>query len=284
MSTWEWARKPPRPVLNRAHGLCSSMIFASCPGWTKGFGQGATPLGELEDFRGARGVWNAATLNDSPWQGGNRIGGQGLDNGDGTFTSAPEYLTPAGDTRYDITNGMTAAVLVRPDVLSVDGTLPLFKHMNQPYNGTTPGWCFTAAAGNVWRFNMSDGVNQQNVNSTTVQNVFRGDLLLVTVAPVAGGGINLKFYTNGVLEGSANSATINNMGNPASTPIKFLGLGTVAAGQPNYAGLVSVGYVWDRVLSQGDINALATDPFRPYRRELVDESVYFQYQTFLACG
>src|SRR3954468_4529079 len=132
------------------------MIFASAPGWTKGFGQGATPVGENEDYRTIRGVWNAATLNDSPWQGGSRIGGQALDNGDGSFVSAPEFLCPAGDTRFDILDGFSAAVLVRPDVLSTDGTLPFFKHQNQPYGAAQPGWAFTAAAGNVWRFNCAD--------------------------------------------------------------------------------------------------------------------------------
>jgi hypothetical protein len=274
VSTWEWARKEIRPTLNRASGLCSGLIFASCPGWSKGFTQGATPQGETEDVRGYRGVWNAATLNASPWGGGNRIGGQALDNGDGTFISAPEFLIGAADTRYNIADSMSAAVLVRPDVLSTDATIPLFKRRDQPYAAANPGWHFSAKALNQWRFAFSDGVTERSVGSLTSGNVFRGDLLLVTATPT-----KLNFYINGVLEGSpAYAATA--IGNPAGTPIKFLGLGTAAAGQPNFAGLVSVGYVWDRVISQGEINTLAADPFRPYRKANFDDGAGTIYQTF----
>jgi Concanavalin A-like lectin/glucanases superfamily len=280
-STHEWPVKPPlRPVLYRGSPFASGLLFASAPGWTNGRGQGATPVGELENVREYRGVWNAAVNNHSPWEGGNRIGGRALDNGDGSFVSAPEFLVGAADTRYDVAYGMTAAVLVRPDSVTTDGTLPFFKRMNQPYNATTPGWCFTAAAGNVWRFNYSDGVNQKAITCTTTQNVFRGDLLLVTLVPDGAGGTNTAFHVNGQKEATANSAVIAAVGNPAGTPIKFLGLGTVAAGQPNYSGLVSVGYVWDRVITQWEIDALASDPFAPFRWPELDDGFGGGFQSF----
>lgn len=271
----EWPRKPARPRLDRANSLCSGLIFSSLPGWTFGAGTGTNPVGEVEDYRGSRGIWNAAVGNHSPWDGGLRIGGRGLDNGDGSFTSAPEFTIPAGDTRFDITVNMSAAVLVRPDVLSTDATIPIFKRRNQPYGATEAGWHFSAKASNQWRFAFSDGVTERSVGSTTTtQNVFRGDLLLVTVTPT-----QLNFYTNGALDGSPSYAATA-IGNPSGTPIKFLGLGTAGAGQPNYSGLVSLGYVWDRVLTQGEINRLYADPFSHYRNPAEDVG-NSQFQTYM---
>jgi concanavalin A-like lectin/glucanase superfamily protein len=260
-------KEPYKHSLNRAHSLCNKLIFACAPGWAKGFTANGFQT-EYDDYNMSRGIFNTTVPNASPFIIG--PGGRGLDNGDGSFNSVPEYLpSGAADTRYDITYGFTASVLVRPDLLSTDGTLPFFKHMNQPYNATTPGWCFTGAAGNVWRFQMSngDGVNQRNVNSVTTQdaNLERADLLTATLLPTAGGGITVRMYVNGQFEAQQTSAAINGMGNPANTPIKFLGLGTAAAGQPAYSGFVSFGAVWERVLADSEILALARDPFVLWR-------------------
>lgn len=266
-------------TLCRGRGLHRGLIFASAPGWTNGY---ALPNfdTDYDDFNMKRGVFNTTVPNASPFQGGTIPGGRGIDNGDGSFNSVPEFLTGvAGDTRYDITYGFTATCLIRPDVVTVDGTLPFFKHMNQPYNGTTPGWCFTNAAGNVYRFNMSDGVNQKNINSVTTQDVNRGHLVLVTVVPDGAGGVNLEFYVNGIRESTANSAVIAAMGNPANTPIKFLGLGIVANGQPAYPGFVSMGAVWERVLTPGEIGMLAADPFVLWR-QAEDELAGNIFQTY----
>ncbi|MFL5310782.1 MAG: LamG-like jellyroll fold domain-containing protein [Myxococcales bacterium] len=263
----QWRPKPIRPALNRAHGLCSGLIFASAPGWTNGRGQGASPIGEVEDVRNIRGVWNAAVNNHTPWEGGLGWGGRSLDNGDGSFVSAPEFLVTAAETRWDLTANMSAAVLVRPDTLSTDATIPIFKRRNQPYGATEAGWHFSGKAGPSWRFAFSDGVTERSVGALTLQDVTRADLLIVLATPT-----QLRIYINGVLEGSpAFAATA--IGNPSATPIKFLGLGTAAASQPNYAGQVGVGYVWDRLLTQGEINALAADPFTPYRATPFDEEL-----------
>jgi hypothetical protein len=273
-SVHEWDTKPRRPTLYRANPICSKLLFASAPGWTGGFGNGSPPIGEVENVREYRGVWNAATLNASPWAGGNRIGGKALDNGDGSFTSAPEFLIGAADTRYDITFGASWAVLVRPDALSSDGTLPFFKRRNQPYDATTPGWMFSCNATNLWRFAFCDGVTERAIHSVTAQNVFRGDLLIATATPTA-----LNLYVNGQLESSTSFAATA-IGNPSGTPIKFLGLGTVSAGQPNYAGLVSAGYVWSRVITQSEINDLASDAFTPYRWPELDDIGTGGFQSF----
>lgn len=255
---------PGRPQLNRARGLFKGLLFASSPGFTNGYTAGTFQT-DYEDVRRQRGIFNTTVPNASPWQGGLGTGGRGIDNGDGSFNSVPEWVTGvAGDTRYDITFGFTACCLIRPDVLTTDGTLPFFKHMNQPYNGTTPGWCFTGAAGNLYRFQMSDGVNQRNVNSTTVQDIQRGHFVLATLLPTAT-GITVQMYVNGVLEGTQTSAVIFGMGNPANTPVKFLGLGTAAAGQPAFSGLVSMGAVWNRVLTPSEITRMAGDPFILWR-------------------
>lgn len=252
-------------TLNRAHPLCRNMIFAAAAGESKGFCAG-TFQSDVENISGARMQYNAAVLNASPWQGGNEQGGQGLDNGDGSFVTAPEALSPAGTSRYapDPTGGFSALVLVRPDVLSTDATIPIFKCRNQPYGATDAGWHFSAKAGNQWRFAYSDGVNERSVGSVTSQdpNLIRGDLLIATISPDM---TTLNLWVNGTLEGApVNPAT--NMGNVAGTPIKFLGLGTAGAGQPNYAGLVSIGYVWTRTLTNGEINMLTADPFLPWRQ------------------
>jgi hypothetical protein len=260
--------KPARPTLNRAHGLCSGLVFASAPGWTNGRGQGATPIGELEDVRNHRGVWNAAVNNHSPWEGGLGQGGRSVDNGDGTFTSAPEFLLNAGDTRWDIANCATFAVLVRPDVLSADTSIPIFKRRNQPYGATDAGWMFAAGAGNSYQFQYSDGVGSRTVGAgSTVQNTIRADLLICVMQPTTS-----TLYINGKSEVTVSGAA-RAMGNPSGTPIKFIGLGTAAAGQPNYSGQVAVGYVWNRAITQGEINALYSDPFLPYRQSFFDDDL-----------
>jgi hypothetical protein len=126
---------------------------------------------------------------------------------------------------------------------------------------------------------MSDGVNQKNINSVTTQDVVRGHFLTVTVVPVAGGGVNLAFYVNGIQESTANSAVINAMGNPANTPVKFLGLGIVANGQPAYSGQVAMGAVWNRVLSNAEITRMAGDPFIMWRSQ-EDDLAQAGFQTY----
>ena len=272
-------KNPRRMTLNRGRGLHRGLIFACPPGWTNGFTAGTFQT-DYDDKNMSRGIFNTTVPNASPFQGGSIPGGRGIDNGDSSFNSVPEFLTGvAGDTRYDLTYGFTAACLVRPDVLTTDGTLPFFKHMNQPYNGTTPGWCFTNAAGNVYRLNISDGVNQKAIVSVTTQDIQRGHLVLATVVPDGAGGTNLAFYVNGILEATANSAVIAAVGNPANTPIKFLGLGIVANGQPAYSGFVSMGAVWNRVLTPGEIGMLAADPFVLWRQS-EDDLAGSTFQTF----
>lgn len=266
-------------VFNRGHPLARNCIFACAPGESKGFTAG-TFLNDVEGVNMTRNTYNANVPNASPWQGGNEVGGQGLDNGDGSFVSAPEALSPAGTLRYkpDATGGFAACVLVRPDLLSVDATIPIFKCRNQPYGVTDAGWHFSAKAGNQWRFAFSDGVVERSVGSVNTQdaNLIRGDLLLVNLSI---DNTTLSLYMNGTLEGSPSFAATN-MGNVAGTPVKFLGLGTAGAGQPNYAGLVSMGMVWTRPLSLGEIEMLTTDPFAAWRLP-EDDLAQTSFQTFL---
>lgn len=270
-----WHRmKPPRPVLNRAHSLCRHMIFASAPGWTNGFTSG-TLQAELDDFTLQRGIWTGA-INASIWGSGNESGGRGIDNGDGSFNQAPEWIPPAGDARYDIIRGWSAAVLVRPDVLIADNTIPLFKRRDQPYGATEEGWHFSGHTGNVWRIEISDGAAEASAAGTTVQSVGRGDLLVATTDRT-----NLRLYVNGQLE--ATTATGLAINATSGLPIKFLGLGTSAAGSPSWPGNITMGAVWDRTITEGEIQMLYRDPFAPWRLELGDEEAGTDYQTFLAC-
>ena len=268
-----WHRmKPQRPVLNRAHGLCRGMVFASCPGWTYGFTSTALQT-DSDDFTLVRGTWTGA-INASPWSTAQEAGGRGIDNGDGSFNQAPEWIPPASDTRYDVTRGWSAAVLVRPDVLITDATIPLFKRRDQPYGATEEGWHFSGAASNFWRVAICDGASEASATGTTAMALTRADLLVATYDRA-----NLRLYVNGTLEKT--TATTIAVAATSGLPIKFLGLGTSAAGSPSWPGLVSMGAVWKRALTEGEAGALYRDPFTMWRNELGDEAAV-DYQTFLA--
>lgn len=266
MPGYQFRIKPSsRPMLNRAHGLCQNLMFAACPGWTWGF-TASTFQTDYDDYRLQRGIFNTTVPNASPWQGGLFPGGRGIDNGDGSFNSVPEWTTKiTGDTRYDINFGFSVACLIRPDVLTTDGSIPFFKHRNQPYSGTEPGWMLTAGAGNTYKFEWSDGVSETNIVSTTTQDIVRGHMLVVTCAPnAAKTTLAVNLYVNGVLEASVGASVL--IGNPANTPLKFIGLGTVAAGQPAFSGQVSMGAAWNRVLNASEITRMAGDPFIMWRQ------------------
>ena len=267
-----WKPKPSRPVLNRANGLCRGLIFASAPGWTYGFTNGTIQT-DPDEYLRLRGVWNASPLNASPWTSGNESGGRGIDNGDGSFTAAPEWLIPAGDTRYDITRGWSAAVLVRPDILSTDVNIPLFKRRDQPYGATDPGWHFSAGAGNTWRVEICDGAAEASCVGTTTQNTVRGDMLVATYDRTT-----LRLYVNGALE--ASTATGIAVGNSAAA-IKILGLGTAGAGQPNYSGMVSLGLVWKRQISNAEIGALYARPWDMWTLPEEPEGIGGSFQSYM---
>lgn len=284
---------------NFAHGLWRHCLFAATVGSMRGHRVVAGPdyMGDYNDRfysaeiggtvgQGSRSqIFEAGgfTPNGVNWQTWSM--GRGFDNGDGAVSLNPQGWNDAlpptipgvgTGNRYDLPQpvgvpqtGATWAVIIRPDAFSTNGQIPFFKRRAQPYGTAQPGWCFTGAAGNLWRFQISDGVTQFTRTSTTTQdaNFNRSDLLVIRYAAVPGSATNsrMEFWVNGVAEagvaGSPSFATII-LPNPAGEDIKILGYGPL---NETYPAFIPFAAFWGRPLSNGELNQLYTDPFIMWR-------------------
>lgn len=254
----------PRP--NRKSTLWDGCMFATMAGSIRGHIQAATPQGDRDDVTGQRSTIFTAggfTPNNVNWQRWSM--GRGFDNGDGAVSLNPQGWDGVGGSLYTIQNGFTGAVIIRPDAQSTNGQLPFFKRRSQPYGAAQPGWAFTGAAGNLWRFNYSDGVTQRTITSTTVQDAagIRSDLIIVTLNDAR---TTLNMYVNGKLETTVAFAATS-IGNPAGEDIKILGYGPL---NEVYPGFIPFAAAWPRVLNDQERSQLWVDPWIMWRHLLDD--------------
>ncbi len=260
--------KPGRPSLNLGHPLVDdSLVFACAYGWRRGYtDRGAGDFGDREERSRMKGVWTLGAGDfqyvDGPH--GGMPAGWGCDNGDGvTGDSSQQWGPPAARWQDLSAQANTWAVSIRPDVLQTNGQIPFFKRSAQPYGAANAGWRFTAAAGNFWRFNWSNGVTQGTLTSTTAQdpNFLRIDFLVARFVP-NGANVDATLWVNGVLEASSinNATTLVNAA--ATEDTKILGLGPL---NERFAGATDVAYVWGRPLSTPEIMRLSADRFEPWR-------------------
>lgn len=257
-------RKVPRPVLDLGDPVVdSSLVFAACPGWRRGWVDPGD-LGDHDERTRTKGVWTLGA-------GGGQYGagpqveapaGWGIDNGDGVTGDSSQQWNPSPLSRYDLpATQFTLAVSIRPDVVQASTTIPFFKRRAQPYGGGQAGWHFSAGAGNVWRFSWSNGVTSVGMSFATVQdaNTYRTDFLVVTGEP-SGANLMCTGYVNGVRDPQATNAAL--LVNSAAEPIKLLGLGPA---NERFPGFVDVAYAWTRTLTTPEIERLSADRFRPWR-------------------
>ena len=259
--------KMPRPRLNRSDPLVDdSLLFAAAYGWRRGYtDRAAGDFGDRDAQSAYRGFWTLGA-GAGQYGAGPQIGAQagwGCDNGDGVTGDSSQEWIPDPARWMDLpAQAATWAISIRPDVQSVNGQLPFFKRRAQPYGAANAGWCFTGAAGNLWRFNYSNGAAQATATGTTVQDVtgIRTDFLIVTMAP-SGANVVVTMYCNGLLE--AQIATGTQLANAAATEaVKIFGLGPA---NERFPGFSDVAYIWGRPLNEVEIKRLSADRFRPFR-------------------
>lgn len=266
--TYQWQNAKPgvgRPTPNFAHPLWRGCLFASTVGSSRGHRQQASPAGDIDDRFGNVNVRSQIfttggfTPNGANWQ--NWSMGRGFDNGDGTTSLNPQGWADT-DGRYDITRGATWAVIVRPDLVSANTNLPIFKRRAQPYGAAQSGWHFSGDAGNLWRFEMSDGVTERSRTSSTVQGApNRSDLLVARYFDLFTGNGRLQLHVNGIMESSTQFA-FQSVGNPAGEPIKILGYDALNG---TFPGFIPFAAVWNRPLSDGEMAQVFSDPFVMWR-------------------
>lgn len=255
--------KLPRPRVRINDPAC---LFAAAYGYRRGYtDRGAGDFGDRETRSHYRGFW---TLGAGAGQylgpiNGAAVAGWGCDNGDGVTGNSSQEWIPDPPKWMDLpAQNFTLAVSIRPDVLSTSGTLPFFKRSAQPYGATNAGWRFTGAAGNLWRFNWSNGATQGTVTSTTAQdaNLRRIDFLVIRGTP-SGANLLVEFFINGVLEVSTASSTT--LANAAATEAtKILGLDPTNVA---FSGFTDVAYVFKRPLTTPEIMRLSGDRFWYFR-------------------
>jgi hypothetical protein len=265
------------PKRNRKSNLWNGCFFATMAGSIRGHIQAATPQGDRDDVTGERSTIFTAggfTPNNVCWQ--RWTMGRGFDNGDGVVSQNPQGWDGAAGALFQVQNGFTASVIIRPDAQSTNGQLPFFKRRSQPYGAAQPGWCFTGAAGNFWRFNYSDGVTQRTVVSTTVQDPagLRADMITVTLNDAR---TLLTIYVNGQAE-AATAFAATSIGNPAGEDIKILGYGPL---NEIYPGFIPFAAAWSNVLSDRSIKELYMDPWIMWRH-LLDSDPIREFPPFVA--
>lgn len=291
MPRYGWPNAKPgigRPVPNKAHSLWRMCRFASTVGSSRGHRQQGTPQGDFDDVyygncaRSTIFTAGGFTPNGANWQ--NWSMGRGFNNGDGTVSLNPqgwENSLPPGilgvgtGERYDLPQlgatpicGATWAVIVRPDLQTASRDVPIFKRRAQPYGAAQAGWHFSGEAGNLYRFEICDGVTEFGRNSTTVQDALgqRSDLLVARYWAVPGSATNsrLELWVNGVAEagvaGAPSFATVA-IGNP-NEPIKILGYD---ATDGTFPGFIPFAAFWARPLTGAELNQLFVDPFVMWR-------------------
>jgi hypothetical protein len=226
-------------------------VFASLPGVPRGFT--GTTAAQRDNVWGGAGSWTTGSPSIGTATYVVQDAGQGATVEDLSAGGAKRVSYAAIANRYDITRGVSAAVLMRPRATYSAGQPFLSKAT--AFGAGTEDWIIGAEAGALYYWQIADsGGAETFVDSTTAQSTGRTDLVVGTYD-----GANIRIYVNGKLEGTA--ATTLTVANNAAIPIAF---GPFTTGSEILIDFF-MGAVWRRPLSAQEIGRLYADPYALWR-------------------
>jgi hypothetical protein len=188
--------------------------------------------------------------------------GQGATVEDLSAAGAKRIVYAATNNRYDVTRGLSAAVLMRPRV-QYNGGQPFLSRATA-FGVATECWVIGAEAGNLYYWEISDAIGADFVDSTTAQSTSRTDLIVGTYD-----GANIRIYVNGKLEGT--TATTRVVNNLSLIDVAF---GPFLAGSELLVDFY-MGAIWKRALTPQEIGRLYVDPYQLWRPTKAGRSLGF---------
>lgn len=279
-----WTR-PRRPYLQNGKGICRSMILACAPGWEMGFDI-VNNFGPYEDkhmlgkagsthFTGGStgGIPTATSYEHSE-----EYASRSLEDGSPNTSNLEFDFSGSPGFRFQFATFLSVFILARPEDVG-NSNCAVFKCRSGGIGAAQNGWDIRFGTGNVWEAHIGDGVTDVACIGTTVTSFGTGPRINSHVG-FTWDGANINLYVNGVLDKTQACALNPALVNNTQTP-KLFGSGVLNTDIAD----VTVGMccAWERVLTRGEISALYSDPFMPWRAadDTEELGAGADYQTYL---
>jgi hypothetical protein len=251
---------PLKPRLNRGKGLFRHCIFAYRAGWDKGFHNG----GIGTDSTAAREqVWGtplnfAGSVDPTNYP--TEDMGRSLDEGPGASSIIASI--PNVQSHYTVTQGFTAAILMRPSFIFNNEEL-VFGWLDNvvPNQGWGINASFTGDANpNGYHFQINNGAPLE-FSAANLQNTALSALLIIRYNPF--GPNKLEGWFDGKLVGSiGGTGGITNW----TGAVRLFGEGA----QPNFCLGTSMAAIWNIPLPDSSLDLLHSDPYALWRSKDAD--------------
>jgi hypothetical protein len=259
-----WQTRPPRPTLAKGRSF-ANLLWAAGYGWQRGFTVAdslATTHALIESnaagsFPG-RGHWEGGALppSDANYD-AEQVGIGEIVKQEAEAASRFQFgnvsQIPSLFGNYFIAHAMTVMALFRPLAVSTLTTNMVLQRRLSPFGAANSGWSISSNAAGGYDASLSDGATEVRASSTTLQSTARTDLVIFRYDRT-----NLDLFVNGVREARVAGAIA--VGNP-NRSIRVGG--SVAGSFFNLA--ITMGALWARSLSDGEIAQAYADPFMVFR-------------------
>jgi hypothetical protein len=213
--------------------------------------------------------YNGTLINGSAWTTGGRFDGAISFDGSNDYISVPYIYNPtANDTALEYKGGvLTLGAWVYADAQENDGGYILSKE----WNGTQNNYRLSLNANKTVRFGLGGATSANPITSLSPLSSNAWHYVAAT-ADAAG---NMTLYVDGIVAVIGTYSSTITWGMTDNDVPLTIGGSSSGAGPQSFKGRLDNVEVWNSVLSQADIEALAIDAPPPVVAAIVNRQVFY---------